>query len=145
MRALRTRLFILILLLQVCAGTSLLLFDRALLEFGLIHWSALLVYVIVITILTALFVLRIRTQDILTIGFISAMGAFAMIADALLGLPLSGYSTNPLYGMEYLFGFGTYGTGSTFEVSLSFLILLFSAGATAIAATKPSLVVVGKK
>ena len=50
----------------------------------------------------------------------------------------SKYSTTPIYGIQYLFGFGLPGTGSLFGTSLAFSILLLGSAATAFLATKSS-------
>ena len=69
------------------------------------------------------------------IGFFSALETVAMVADALLGLPVSEYKTASINAIAYLFGFGAPGTGSSFGVSLAFTILLISSGLTAVLAS----------
>jgi hypothetical protein len=126
------------LVIQLAGGIYLVFYDHTLYTFGILHYYALLGYLLldVIFLIMLLFSYSAKIRHI--VGFFSALGAFAMVLDAFFGLPLSKYSTTPIYGIQYLFGFGLPRTGSLFGTSLAFTILLLGSTATAFLATKSS-------
>ncbi len=125
------------LLFQIAAGIYLAFYDHTLYTFGILHYYALIAYLVIDAAFFFLILLAFSQKLVHLVGFVSALGAIAMIADAFLGLPASKYSTMPIYSMEYLFGFGFPGTGSAFGTSLAFSILLIASAVTALLAAKP--------
>jgi hypothetical protein len=134
----REEKLVMALVIQLAGGIYLAFYDHILYTFGILHYYALIGYLIIDAVLLVMLVVSYGPKLRHMVGFISALGAFAMILDALLGLPASKYSTTPIYGMRYLFGFGLPGTGSVFGTSLAFTILLLGSAATALLATRSS-------
>ena len=124
--------------IQLVGGVYLFFYDHRLNTFGILHYYALLGYILLDVVFLIMLLLSYSAKIRHIIGFFSALGAIAMVLDAFLGLPASKYSTTPIYGIQYLFGFGLPGTGSLFGTSLAFSILLLGSAATAFLATKSS-------
>ena len=135
MKRFKLQVFTLMLAIQISAGLYLTFFDSILKTFGYIHWLGLIGYLVLDLILLSLLLLTRKNVMTRYIGFFSALGTVAMVADALLGLPVSEYKTTSINAIAYLFGFGASGTGSSFGVSLAFTILLISSGLTAVLAS----------
>lgn len=124
------------LLFQLAAGIYLAIYDHTLHTFGLLHYYALIGYIILDAVFLSLIIIAFSPKLGHLVGFVSALGVIAMVADAFLGLPASNYSTTPIYGMEYLFGFGIAGTGSAFGTSMAFSTLLIASAVTALLVAK---------
>ena len=138
MPASREEKLVISLAIQLAGGVYLVFYDHRLYTFGILHYYALLGYLLLDSVFFIMLLLSYSAKIRHIIGFFSALGAFAMVLDAFLGLPASNYSTTPIYGIQYLFGFGLPGTGSLFGTSLAFSILLLGSAATAFLATKAS-------
>ena len=115
--------------LEIIAALYLLIADHNLIKYAQLHWLALLVFTAVNVILLEMYLLSIKRDAYDLIAGWSIMGVVAMLLDAFLALPLSQFAgkIGSSIGVTYLFGFGVAGTGSTFGMSLAFVVLLASA------------------
>lgn len=116
-------------IIALASSIFLLVYDKNLMKHGMLHWDALIAYVVIVAILLALS--SGGSKGVLT-GLIAIPAIFIVLVllDATLNLPISGfYSTSNAYlGWRYLFGFGYGGDGSTIIRSTALVIdLIFSA------------------
>ncbi len=120
--------------ISLAAAVYLLIYDTLLRTSGMLHYDILIVFFILTIILAYLIYQnkKMARNAALILGSLSALFVLAMFLDALLGLPLTSISGSTSYGVNYLFGFGTAGTYSSYGISFAFSILLISVMATAV-------------
>ena len=122
--------------ISLASALYLLIYDSLLRTAGMLHYDILIVFFIGTLILSYLAYMNKKSRRTaeLILGSLSLLFVIAMFLDALLGLPLTSVSSSMSYSINYLFGFGSAGTGSTFGISLVFSLLLLSVTVTGILA-----------
>ena len=115
--------------IEIISALYLLITDHNLITYAQLHWLALLAFTAVNVILLEMYLLSVKRDAYDLIAIWSILGVVAMLLDAFLALPLSQFAgkVGSSVGITYLFGFGATGTGSTFGMSLAFVVLLASA------------------
>jgi hypothetical protein len=104
----------------------LMLFDSMLIKLAIMHWYALLIFLVVNIIVT--FTIHLKDtyakQSKMFLGILSFIFFIGMILDAILNLPFSSVNNNVEYfGINYLFGFGSNSTILAISIAYSFLLL----------------------
>lgn len=114
---------------EIMAALYLLIFDANLLLYAWLHWFGLLLFTVLNLALLELYLTTERREISYGLAVLGAIGVSIMLLNIAFDFPFSNFQ----YGgasaaLQYFFGFGVSGTGSTFGVSFSFsLLLVFSA------------------
>lgn len=115
-------------IIVLIASIFLLVYDKNLVKYGMYHWDALIVYVIIVAIFLGVGAKSPRA-GFAVLTAVSVIFIILILLDAALNLPISQFyqSNNGMFGWRYLFGFGYAGDSSTFARSLAIVIdLIFS-------------------
>jgi len=111
---------------SIVSSIYLLLFDTMLIKLAIIHWYALLIFLVVNII--AAFTMHLKKayakQSKILLGILSIIFFIGMIFDAILNLPFASVNNNIEYfGINYLFGFGSNGAALGISIAYSLLLL----------------------
>ncbi|MGC8516312.1 MAG: hypothetical protein ACP5MT_00215 [Candidatus Acidifodinimicrobium sp.] len=123
-------------IISLASALYLLVYDSLLRTAGMLHYDILITFFIGTLILSYLVYMNKKSKRTveLVLGSLSLLFVLAMFLDVFLGLPLTSVHGPMSYSINYLFGFGSAGTGSTFGISLAFSLLLLSVTASGILA-----------
>ncbi|MGC8657269.1 MAG: hypothetical protein ACP5RS_06985 [Thermoplasmata archaeon] len=112
--------------ISIASSLYLLLFDSMLMDLAIMHWYALLIF-LMLNIIATFIIYSTKDpyakQSKMFLGVLSFIFSISMILDAILNLPFSSVNNNIEYfGINYLFGFGS--NNSILAISVAYSLLL---------------------
>lgn len=119
-------------IIVLAASVFLLAYDRNLMKYGMLHWYALIAYVIIVAILMAIAAAR-KKGAYIGLIIIPIVFIILILIDAAFNLPLSNFYSphSAELGWRYLFGFGYGGDNSTAVRSAALVIDLIASAVLA--------------